>query len=149
MRAVVQRSGSARVVVAGREVGAIERGAVVLLGISPEDGTAEAEWLADKVANLRIFNDDDGKMNLSLLDVGGAVLVVSQFTLYGDARKGRRPSFIRAARGTGAEAVYLATIAAFEALGVTTASGEFGADMAVTLTNEGPVTILLDSDKTF
>ncbi|MGI8775262.1 MAG: D-aminoacyl-tRNA deacylase [Actinomycetota bacterium] len=149
MRAVVQRSDTARVVVAGREVGAIERGVVVLLGVSPEDGTAEAEWLADKVANLRIFNDDDGKMNLSLLDVGGAALVVSQFTLYGDARKGRRPSFVRAASGAGAEAVYMATIAAFKGLGVATASGEFGANMDVTLTNEGPVTILLDSDKTF
>ena len=149
MRAVVQRCGPANVVVQGRQIGSIERGVVVLLGISPEDGDAQANWLADKVCNLRIFNDDAGKMNLSLVDVGGQALIVSQFTLYGDARKGRRPSFIRAADGAEADAVYRATIAAFERLGITTASGEFGAMMDVSLVNEGPVTILLDSDKTF
>lgn len=149
MRAVVQRSGPATVAVDGRTVGAIERGVVVLVGISPEDGDAQATWLAEKVANLRIFTDDAGKMNLSLLEVGGQALIVSQFTLYGDARKGRRPSFIRAADGGEADAVYRSTIAAFERLGVTTAGGEFGAMMDVSLVNEGPVTILLDSDKTF
>lgn len=149
MRAVVQRSGPATVAVDGRTVGAIERGVVVLVGISPEDGDPQATWLAEKVANLRIFTDDTGKMNLSLLEVGGQALIVSQFTLYGDARKGRRPSFIRAADGAEADAVYRSTIAAFERLGVTTAGGEFGAMMDVSLVNEGPVTILLDSDKTF
>ena len=149
MRAVVQRTTGAEVTVEGRSVGAIDRGVVVLLGIAPEDGDAEARWVADKVANLRIFPDDDEKMNRSLLDVGGAALVVSQFTLYGDARKGRRPSFIRAAQGPEAEAVYAATLRAFAALGIRTEAGEFGAMMDVSLVNEGPVTILLDSEKAF
>ena len=115
----------------------------------PEDADREAKWLAEKVGNLRIFNDAEGKMNLSLLDVGGAALLVSQFTLYGDARKGRRPSFIRAAQGPEAEAVYETVKAAFSALGITTSTGRFGATMSVGLTNEGPVTILLDSEKSF
>lgn len=148
MRAVVQRAASARVEVAGEVIGQIERGVVVLVGVAPTDGLSQARWLADKVANLRIFNDDD-KMNLSLLDVAGAALVVSQFTLYGDARKGRRPSFVRAAQGDAANAVYLEVVKALERLGVATATGRFGAMMDVTLTNEGPVTILLDSDRTF
>jgi D-aminoacyl-tRNA deacylase len=149
MRAVVQRSGAARVVVDGRETGRIDRGVVILLGIAPEDTEKEAAWLADKVANLRIFPDDEGKMNRSLLDSGGSALVVSQFTLYGDARKGRRPSFIRAAQGPDAEALYERTIAALRELGIEVQTGEFGAMMDVELTNEGPVTILLDSEKTF
>lgn len=149
MRAVVQRVSSARVRVDGDTVGDIDKGLVVLLGIAPEDADPEVTWLAEKVANLRIFNDDEGKMNLSLLDVGGEALLVSQFTLYGDARKGRRPSFIRAAQGPEAEAVYEKVKAALSALGITTATGRFGATMDVELTNEGPVTILLDSDKTF
>jgi D-tyrosyl-tRNA(Tyr) deacylase len=149
MRAVVQRVSRARVSVGERVTGECGPGVLVLLGIAPGDGTAEAAWLADKVANLRIFNDADGKMNLSLLDTGGSALVVSQFTLYGDARKGRRPSFIRAAQGPEAEALYEEVVAAFRALGVATATGEFGAMMDVELVNEGPVTILLDSDKTF
>ena len=120
-----------------------------MLGISPEDGEKEAAWLADKVANLRIFPDDEGKMNRSLLEAGGSALIVSQFTLYGDARKGRRPSFIRAAQGPEAEAVYEATIAAFKEIDVEVQTGEFGAMMDVELVNEGPVTILLDSEKTF
>jgi D-tyrosyl-tRNA(Tyr) deacylase len=149
MRAVVQRTTGARVTVDGRVVGEIGRGVVVLLGISPADGDGEVAWVVDKVANLRIFPDDEGKMNRSLLDVGGDALVVSQFTLYGDARKGRRPSFVHAAQGPEAEAVYDAVAAAFRARGIACATGEFGAMMDVTLTNEGPVTILLDSDKTF
>lgn len=149
MRAVVQRSGPAEVTIDGRSRGAIRRGVVALIGISPEDGDVEAAWLADKIANLRIFNDADGKMNRSLLDTEGEVLVVSQFTLYGDARKGRRPSFIRAAQGPDAERVYEKVVEKLRALGITVATGEFGAMMDVALTNEGPVTILLDSDKIF
>ena len=149
MRAVVQRVTSARVTVEDREVGRCEAGVLVLLGISSDDGDDEARWLSDKVANLRIFPDDDGKMNRSLLDAGGGALVVSQFTLYGDARKGRRPSFIRAAEGPEAEATYEKTVALMRELGVETATGEFGANMQVSLVNDGPVTILLDSEKTF
>jgi D-tyrosyl-tRNA(Tyr) deacylase len=149
MRAVVQRVTRARVTVDERLVGECGPGVLVLLGIAPSDGAAEVAWLAEKVANLRIFNDSDGKMNLSLLDSGGAALVVSQFTLYGDARKGRRPSFIRAAQGPEAEALYEGVIAAFRGLGIETSTGEFGAMMDVELVNAGPVTILLDSDKTF
>lgn len=121
----------------------------MLVGVAPEDTATEARWLAEKVAHLRIFSDDDGKMNRSLLDAGGEALVVSQFTLYGDARKGRRPSFIRAAQGPEAEGVYEAVIAALERLGVSCGAGEFGANMQVNLVNDGPVTILLDSEKAF
>ena len=149
MRACVQRATQGKVTIDDRVTGEIGQGVVVLLGISPEDGDAEARWLADKVANLRIFSDAEGKMNQSLLDVAGEALVVSQFTLYGDARKGRRPSFIRAAAGPEAERLYEATVGAFEALGVRTQTGEFGAMMEVSLTNDGPVTILLDSEKAF
>lgn len=149
MRAVVQRSGQASVVIDGGVVGAITSGVVVLVAVAPEDTDGEARWLADKVANLRIFSDEEGKMNRSLLEAGGEALVVSQFTLYGDARKGRRPSFIRAAQGEEAHRLYERVIAEFGALGVTCASGEFGADMKVSLVNDGPVTILLDSDKGF
>jgi D-tyrosyl-tRNA(Tyr) deacylase len=149
MRAVIQRVTRASVEVDDREVGSCGRGILVLLGISPDDGSGEAKWLADKVANLRIFPDDEGKMNRSLIDVGGEALVVSQFTLYGDARKGRRPSFIRAAEGPEAEAVYEQTVASLRGLGITCGTGEFGAMMNVHLINEGPVTILLDSEKNF
>jgi D-aminoacyl-tRNA deacylase len=149
MRVVVQRAKSASVDIAGRTVGAIDRGIVVLLGIAPEDGVAEVKWCADKVANLRIFDDEDGKMNRSLLDVDGEALVVSQFTLYGDARKGRRPSYIRAAQGPEAKERYEGVIAELRAAGVRCATGEFGAVMDVALVNEGPVTILLDSDRSF
>jgi D-tyrosyl-tRNA(Tyr) deacylase len=149
MRVVVQRVKSASVDIAGRTVGAIGRGVVVLLGIAAEDGVAEVEWCADKVANLRIFNDEDGKMNRSLLDVGGEALVVSQFTLYGDARKGRRPSFIRAAQGPEAKQHYEGVIRELRVAGVRCETGEFGAVMDVALVNEGPVTILLDSDRNF
>jgi D-tyrosyl-tRNA(Tyr) deacylase len=149
MRAVVQRVTEASVTVGDRIVGEIGRGVVVLVGVSPDDGAAEATWTADKVATLRIFPDDEDKMNLSLLDVGGEALVVSQFTLYGDARKGRRPSFIHAARGQHADELYGRVAADLEALGVRCATGEFGAMMQVRLVNDGPVTILLDSEKTF
>lgn len=149
MRAVVQRSGAASVTIDGSVVGHIDHGVVVLVGIAPSDGAEQARWLADKVANLRIFPDDDGKMNRSLLDTSGAALVVSQFTLYGDARRGRRPSFIGAAQGPEAEATYQRVLDEFRAVGIEVAWGEFGAMMDVALTNEGPVTILLDSEKTF
>jgi D-tyrosyl-tRNA(Tyr) deacylase len=149
MRAVVQRVGSASVDIGGRTVGAIGRGVVVLLGISPDDGAAQVRWCADKVANLRIFNDEEGKMNRSLLEVAGEALVISQFTLYGDARKGRRPSFIRAAQGAEAERRYNEVVDELTRAGVHCETGEFGAMMDVALVNEGPVTILLDSDKTF
>lgn len=149
MRAVVQRSGAAAVAIDGLVVGEISSGVVVLVGIAPDDGAREAAWLADKIANLRIFTDDEGKMNRSLREAGGSALVISQFTLYGDARKGRRPSFIRAAQGPAATRVYESVIDELRALGVDVATGRFGAMMDVTLTNEGPVTILLDSEKTF
>lgn len=149
MRAVVQRVARSEVTVGGETIGSCGRGVLVLLGISPEDGDAEAKWLSDKVANLRIFPDDDGKMNRSLVDIGGEALVVSQFTLYGDARKGRRPSFIRAAEGPEAEAVYEKSVAFLRAQGIETGTGRFRAVMDVSLVNEGPVTILLDSEKAF
>jgi D-tyrosyl-tRNA(Tyr) deacylase len=149
MRAVVQRVTEASVSVGGEALARIEHGVLVLLGVAREDGAGEAGWLADKVANLRIFMDAEGKMNRSLLDVGGAALVVSQFTLYGDARKGRRPSFVRAAQGPEAEARYEEVIRALKALGVKCEGGRFGAMMDVSLVNSGPVTILLDSSKAF
>jgi D-tyrosyl-tRNA(Tyr) deacylase len=149
MRIVAQRVSSASVEVDGNVTGAIDRGLLVLLGVTHEDGGAEVQWAADKVCNLRIFADDESKMNRSLLEIGGEVLLVSQFTLYGDARKGRRPSFVHAARGADAEALYEAAGAAIEARGVRCATGVFGADMKVSLVNDGPVTIMLDSSKTF
>lgn len=149
MRIVVQRASEGRVTVDDRVVGQIGPGLVVLLGISPNDTDSEVEWAAEKICNLRIFEDEDGKMNRSLLDTGGEVLLVSQFTLYGDARKGRRPSFITAARGPEAEVLYEKVAGAIRAQGVTCETGEFGAMMKVSLTNDGPVTILLDSTRTF
>lgn len=149
MRAVVQRVTEARVTVGGRVTGEIGRGLLVLLGVSPSDGPAEVTWAVEKICGLRIFNDAEGKMNLSVRDVGGAVLLVSQFTLYGDARKGRRPSFIAAAQGPDAEHLYDEVVRAVRAAGVTCETGEFGAQMDVALVNEGPVTILLDSTKLF
>jgi D-tyrosyl-tRNA(Tyr) deacylase len=135
--------------VEGDTLGAIEAGVVVLVGVTHDDSSAEARWLADKVANLRIFSDDEGKMNRSLLESGGDALVVSQFTLYGDARKGRRPSFVHAAQGAEAIPVYEEVVASLRALGVRCETGRFGAMMQVSLVNSGPVTILLDSDKSF
>ena len=149
MRAVVQRVASASVEVDGATVANIERGLLVLVGIAPSDGESQSGWLAEKVTSLRVFNDDEGKMNRSVEEVGGRVLLVSQFTLYGDARKGRRPSFVHAARGPEAEAVYLGVAERIRGLGVPCETGVFGAMMQVSLVNDGPVTILLDSDKTF
>jgi len=149
MRAVVQRVSRARVVADGRVTGEIASGLVILLGIGRSDTSAVAVNMAEKIANLRIIADDQGKMNLSLLDVNGSALVVSQFTLYGDARGQRRPSFVAAAPPEEAKKLYEEFSDALRRLGVTVATGVFQAMMAVELTNEGPVTILLDSDKTF
>jgi D-aminoacyl-tRNA deacylase len=149
MRAVVQRVSRAEVTVEGRVTGEIGAGLMVLLGVGREDSPVVAASLAEKVANLRIFEDEQGKMNRSLLDVRGAALVVSQFTLYGDARGQRRPSFISAAPPEQAAALYQEFNKALRGLGVTVATGIFQAMMSVELVNEGPVTILLDSDKTF
>src|SRR5580658_5000383 len=149
MRAVVQRVSRARVTVEERVTGEIGNGLMILLGVGREDTSAVALSMAEKVANLRIFEDGQGKMNLSLLDVKGAALVVSQFTLYGDARRQRRPSFISAAPPDKAKALYEEFAAAMQALGVSVATGIFQTMMSVELVNEGPVTILLDSDKTF
>ncbi|MDQ3955276.1 MAG: D-aminoacyl-tRNA deacylase [Actinomycetota bacterium] len=149
MRAVVQRASSARVTIDGAEVGAIELGLVVLLGISIDDAREQSAWMVDKLLNLRIFTDEDDKMNRSLVDVAGAALVVSQFTLYGDTRKGRRPSFVRAAGGPEAEALYEEVVRGIRAAGVPCETGRFGAMMKVELVNDGPVTILLDSEKQF
>ena len=149
MRAVVQRVSRARVTVEDRVTGEIGAGLMVLLGVGREDSAAVAASLAEKVANLRIFEDDQGKMNRSLLDLKGAALVVSQFTLYGDARGQRRPSFISAAPPELAAALYEEFNAGLRRLGITVATGVFQAMMSVELVNEGPVTILLDSDKKF
>ena len=149
MRAVVQRVSRAKVTVDGRVTGEIVAGLMVLLGVGREDSGLVAAWLAEKAANLRIFEDEQGKMNRSLLDVKGAALVVSQFTLYGDARGQRRPSFIAAAPPELAAALYEEFNNALRRLGVTVATGVFQTMMSVELVNEGPVTILLDSDKTF
>ena len=145
MRAVIQRVLRAKVTVAGEVVGEIGSGWLVLLGVAPADTAKQVEWLAEKVANLRAFNDADGKMNLSVQDVGGSVLVVSQFTLYGDCLKGRRPSFIGAAPPAVAEPLYEAFVTALKMLGVPVATGRFAADMQVELVNDGPVTFVLDT----
>jgi D-tyrosyl-tRNA(Tyr) deacylase len=149
MRLVVQRVSSASVNVNERVSGAIGRGLLVLIGITATDGDDQVEWAADKICNLRVFNDDGGKLNRSVQDVGGEVMLVSQFTLYGDARRGRRPSFIRAAQGGEAEALYERVVGAVRARGIACKTGEFGAVMKVSLVNDGPVTILLDSEKAF
>jgi D-tyrosyl-tRNA(Tyr) deacylase len=149
MRAVLQRVSRARVTVDGSVTGEIGAGLMILLGVGREDTPAIAFSMAEKCANLRIFEDDQGKMNRSLLDVRGSALVVSQFTLYGDARRQRRPSFIAAAPPELAKALYEEFCAALPKLGVTVATGIFQAMMSVELVNEGPVTILLDSGKTF
>ena len=149
MRAVVQRVSRAEVRVGERVTGAIEGGLAVLLGVHVDDTLDDARYLAEKIANLRIFTDDDGLMNRSVLDAGGAVLLVSQFTLYGDARKGRRPSFITAAREPLARELYERVGREIAASGLRVAFGEFGADMDVELVNDGPVTILLDSSRAF
>ncbi len=144
MRALVQRVSSSCVVVDGAERGRIGRGLTILLGVTHEDSEKEADFLAEKAAGLRIFEDDAGKMNLSVRDVGGAALVVSQFTLYADARKGKRPSFDAAARPEPAEALYLRFVAALRERGIPVETGVFGADMKLEIHNDGPVTILLE-----
>lgn len=145
MRAVLQRCKQAAVTVGGETVGAIESGLVVLLGVTHEDTEADAAYLADKIAGLRIFEDADEKMNLSIADVGGAVLSISQFTLYGDARKGRRPNFMAAARPDAARALYERFNELLRDKGLPVETGRFGAMMDVSLVNWGPVTLILDS----
>jgi D-aminoacyl-tRNA deacylase len=149
MRAVVQRVSRARVSVDGEMVGEIGVGLLVLLGVSQRDINADAEYLAAKVAKLRVFEDADGKMNRSVAEIGGAVLAVSQFTLYGDARGGNRPSFIAAARPEQARSLYEHFVARVRELGLKCETGKFQEMMAVELVNDGPVTILLDSEKLF
>ncbi len=149
MRAVVQRVSSAAVVVDGREVARIGTGLAVLLGVREGDGEKEADYIAAKIAGLRIFDDAEGKLNLSVADCGGAVLLVSQFTLYGDCRKGRRPSFTRAAEPGEAERLYELVVQRLTERGLVVQTGRFQQVMDVSLVNHGPVTILLDSEKTF
>jgi D-tyrosyl-tRNA(Tyr) deacylase len=150
MRAVIQRVLRAKVTVADRVTGQIDQGLLVLLGAGAGDTEADLGYIVDKLVNLRIFADDAGKMNRSVLDLGGGVLVVSQFTLFGDARAGRRPSFIDALEPIAAKALYEQALAEIRAKGVARVeAGEFAADMAVELVNDGPVTILLDSRKLF
>ena len=149
MRAVVQRVTSARVTVDERIIGEIDRGLLVLLGVDQNDGPSDVQYIATKIRDLRIFSDDAGKMNLSVLDRQGAVLVVSQFTLSGDARNGRRPSFASAAPPQIARALYEDVVRELKASGLRVDTGEFQAMMQVALVNDGPVTILLDSRKTF
>jgi D-tyrosyl-tRNA(Tyr) deacylase len=145
VRALIQRVIQASVTVDGEVVGAIGGGFLVLLGVTHADGPREAEWLARKVAGLRVFDDADGKMNLALADVGGAALVVSQFTLYGDARKGRRPDFLQAARPEQAEPLVDAFVARLRGEGVPVETGRFRAAMQVALVNDGPVTVWIDT----
>ncbi|MEZ6139895.1 MAG: D-aminoacyl-tRNA deacylase [Zavarzinella sp.] len=145
MRAVIQRVCQAAVTVANETIGKIDHGLVVLLGIHTSDTDAQAIWMVEKIANLRIFDDPDGKMNLSLQDVGGSVLLVSQFTLYGDCVKGRRPSFISAARPEQAIPLYELAKEQFLLQGIPLQTGQFGADMQVALVNDGPVTLVLDT----
>ena len=149
MRAVIQRVKSASVTVEGEAVSEIRVGLLVFLGVAQEDTPADVEYMASKIANLRIFEDDEGRMNLSILDIGGEALVVSQFTLYGDCRKGRRPSFIHAARPEKADPLYQAFMDEISRLGVPVKAGIFQAMMDVELINDGPVTMMLDSNKLF
>lgn len=149
MRAVVQRVKQAFVVVDGETVGAIDTGLLVLLGVAKGDGSKDAAYLADKTACLRIFEDPQGKMNLSVEDIGGSILVVSQFTLLGDCRKGRRPGFTDAATPEIADALYEDYVAALSHRGIPVATGVFRTEMDVHLVNDGPVTMLLDSRKQF
>ncbi len=149
MRCVVQRVTSASVRVAEEVTGAIGPGLMVLIGVSAEDGPADLKYIAEKVLHLRVFDDENGVMNRSVLDAGGAILAVSQFTLYGDARGGRRPSYIRAAKPEQANAMYEQLIARWREAGVQVETGRFRTEMQVSLVNDGPVTILLDSEKAF
>lgn len=145
MRAVLQRVTQAHVDVEGKTVGQIRAGIVILLGIGPTDTPRQADWLAEKIATLRLFADEAGKMNLSLIDTQGELLVISQFTLYGECQKGRRPSFTGAAPPAVAEPLYEHFLHACRMLGIKTEAGIFGASMAVTLTNDGPVTLILET----
>jgi len=149
MRAVVQRVSFAEVSVAGEVVGRIDRGLAVLVSIGADDGDADLAYLVDKVAGLRVFADDEGKMNLAVGAVGGAVLLISQFTLHGDVRRGKRPSFTAAMAPEPAARMVEAAAIALEARGLAVARGRFGADMQLSLCNDGPVTILVDSKKLF
>lgn len=149
MRAVIQRVSQGRVLVDGEEIGAIESGLVILLGVHRDDNTEDGKYLARKIVNLRIFSDENGKMNRSLLDVGGQALIVSQFTIWGDTRKGRRPSFIEAAEPDKAEKLYQDFVSEMNRQNITTATGEFGAMMELALINDGPVTLILDSRKEY
>jgi D-tyrosyl-tRNA(Tyr) deacylase len=149
MRAVIQRVSRGSVLVDGEEIGAIGSGLVILLGVHRDDNTEDGKYLARKIVNLRIFSDENGKMNRSLLDVGGQALIVSQFTLWGDTRKGRRPSFIKAAEPDQAEKLYQDFVSEMNRQNITTATGEFGAMMELALINDGPVTLVLDSRKEF
>lgn len=149
MRAVIQRVSRARVTVEGRIVGQIAQGLLVLLGVARTDNESAADYLAEKISGLRIFEDETGKMNLCVADVKGEVLVVSQFTLYGDVRRGKRPSFDAAAPPEQARALYEVVVERFRALGIPCQTGVFQAMMQVELVNDGPVTILLDSEKEF
>ena len=149
MRAVVQRTTVSRVLVNNQEIARIDKGLMVLLGIKKGDSNRDADYLMDKIINLRIFPDENDKMNLSLLDIGGAVLLVSQFTLYGDVRKGRRPSFTEAELPDAALPLFEHCATQLQQAGVNVKTGEFGADMIVEITNDGPCTILLDSARQF
>jgi len=149
MRAVVQRVTYSCVKVEGQVIGEINKGFNVLLGISHEDSQEDVKYLAEKILNLRVFEDENGKLNKSLLDIGGELLVVSQFTLYGDCRRGRRPSFTEALGGEKAELLYIDFVNECKAVLGTVQTGKFGADMAVTIENDGPVTLLIDSKKNF
>lgn len=149
MRAVVQRVSSSKVTVDDKITGQIKKGLLVLLGITHEDKSSDVDYIIDKIINLRIFEDENQKMNLSLKDIKGELLIVSQFTLYGDCRKGRRPSFIEAARPEHATPLYEEMIEKAKLQGIDAKTGEFGAHMMVELTNDGPVTIILDSEKKF
>ena len=149
VRAVIQRVTEASVTVDGQVVGQIQRGFLVLLGVAEDDTQEDVVWIAGKIAGLRVFEDSDGKMNLGLADVGGSVLLVSQFTLYGDCRKGRRPSFVEAARPEKANSLYQSVAAELRGEGLTVETGTFQAHMDVRLLNDGPVTLLLDSRKGF
>ena len=149
MRAVVQRVTNASVTVENETVGAIGPGIMVLIGVADTDTDKDLKYIIDKVMNLRIFDDENGVMNRSVIDVGGSILAISQFTLYGDARGGRRPSYIRAAKPEPADAMYERAVAAWRENGIHVETGRFRTEMMVSLVNHGPVTILLDSEKTF
>ena len=149
MRAVVQRVKSSKVTVDGEVIGSVNRGFNVLLGISKDDTIEDVNYIKDKIVNLRVFEDEDNKMNKSLLDIQGELLVISQFTLYGDCRKGRRPNFMEAMKGSEAEKLYETFLEEIKKSGLRVQCGKFGADMTVDIVNDGPVTILLDSSRKF